>query len=255
MLVLDSLNCLDNLSASFHPTMNIETPLEVVTDELALLSTLVPVEGTAALDLGCGKGDFARILITRGRAKFVDALEVDVRQHRLNTEGPQLPGLTFGQGGAERIPMPDDSRDLVVMMKSLHHVPLALLDSVPSEIRRVLKPGGHFYVSEPVYAGEFNDIVKTFHDEGEVRAAAWAALQRAIAAGVFERVQERVFLAPLVFRDFDDFMERIVRATHSEHVMTDELVSTVRSRFESFMTPTGARFVRPMRLCLLRKPT
>lgn len=235
--------------------MNNEPSLDLVADELALLSSLSPVRGAAVLDIGCGKGDFARSMMSVGMAQSVDALEVDIIQHRLNTEGPQLPGLTFGLGGAEEIPIAGDSRDLVVMMKSLHHVPVSFLDRALSEIRRVLKRGGRLYVSEPVYAGDFNEIVKTFHDEGEVRAAAWAALQRAIATGMFERVEEREFLAPLCFRDFDDFMERIVRATHSEHIVTDELLSTVRSRFEAFMTPTGARFVRPMRLCLLRKST
>jgi ubiquinone/menaquinone biosynthesis C-methylase UbiE len=233
--------------------MALATPQEVVADEVELLRSLVPLEGASLVDLGCGNGDFARKLLAKGRAASVDALEVDRIQHARNAGGPQLPGLAFAPGGAEDIPLADASRDLVVMMKSLHHVPMPLLDRALGEIRRVLKPGGYLYVSEPVYAGDFNDIVKLFHDEGEVRAAAYAALRRAGAAGVMAPVLEKEFMAPLAFRDYDDFVERVVHATHSQHVLTGELAATVRARFEAYMTASGARFIRPMRVNLLRR--
>ncbi len=229
-------------------------PPELIADEIALLRMLVPLDGVAALDLGCGNGDFARRLIEQGGAASVDALEVDRIQHGRNAARPTVPGLTFHFAGAEAIPLPDGSRDLAVMMKSLHHVPMPHLDSALEEICRVLKPGGYLYVSEPVFAGDFNDIVRLFHDEGEVRAAAYAALQRAISGRVFEPVAEKEFVAPLAFRDYADFEERLVHATHSEHVLTEALAADVRARFETWMTPTGAKFIRPMRVNLLRRP-
>lgn len=226
---------------------------EVIADELALLQSLVPLAGAAVVDLGCGNGGFARRLIAQGHAASVDAFEVDRIQHAKNMAAPSASGVTFRIGGAEAIPLPDNGRDLVVMMKSLHHVPMDRLDQALREIRRILKPGGYLYVSEPVYAGEFNDIVKLFHDEGEVRAAAQAALKRAITANVLQSATEKEFLTPLAFQGYEDFVERIVRATHSEHVLTDSLAATVRSRFEAHMTPAGAKFIRPMRVSLLRK--
>ena len=49
--------------------------------------------------------------------------------------------------------------------------------SVPlGEIARVLKPGGVAYLSEPVYAVRFNDILKLFHDERVVREADFDAV-------------------------------------------------------------------------------
>jgi ubiquinone/menaquinone biosynthesis C-methylase UbiE len=233
--------------------MAIAASPEIIADELELLRGLVPLSGARVVDLGCGSGSFARSLLAKGGAATVDAFEVDRIQHARNAAAAPTPGLTFTPGGAEKIALPDASRDLVVMMKSLHHVPMDLLDQALREIRRILKPGGYLYVSEPVYAGQFNDIVKLFHDEGEVRAAAQAALKRAIAGNVLQSAAEREFLAPLSFRDYDDFVERIVRATHSEHVLTDDLAATVRARFEAYMTPAGAKFIRPMRVSLLRK--
>ena len=47
------------------------------------------------------------------------------------------------------------------------------------EVARVLRRGGHLYVSEPVFDGALNEVVRVFNDEGVVRAAAQAALDAA----------------------------------------------------------------------------
>ncbi len=227
--------------------------MEVIADEIEFLRTLVPLEGARVVDLGCGGGEFARKLLSQGRAASVDAFEVDEIQHAKNLQAPAVPGLRFRSGGAERIELDDASCELVVMMKSLHHVPGDLMDAAFAEIRRVLAPGGHLYVSEPVYAGPFNDIVKLFHDENAVRAAAYLALKRAEDSKVLALDSEHEFMAPLFFRDFADFERRVIDATHSGHVLPEALKQEVRARLDAHMTLEGARFVRPMRIDLMRK--
>jgi SAM-dependent methyltransferase len=44
---------------------------------------------------------------------------------------------------------PDDSVDLVYSGQSIEHVPLDVADTVLSEVRRVLKPGGHLGIDTP----------------------------------------------------------------------------------------------------------
>jgi predicted polyphosphate/ATP-dependent NAD kinase len=132
-------------------------------------------------------------------------------------------------------------------------VPGELMAQAFAEIRRVLVPGGYLYISEPVFAGTFNDIVKLFHDESVVRAAAHTALKQANDSKVLTMVSEHEFMAPLFFRDFADFERRIIQATHSEHVLSDTLKSQVRVKMDTHMTPKGAHFVRPMRIDLMRK--
>jgi ubiquinone/menaquinone biosynthesis C-methylase UbiE len=227
--------------------------MELVADEVAFLASLVPLEGTHVAELGCGKADFARALIARAGVAKVEAFEVDRIQHAKNLASAADARLTFHLGGAEDIALEDGSMDGVVMMKSLHHVPMEHLDRALAGIRRVLKPGGWLYVSEPVYAGEFNEIVKLFHDEGEVRAAAQAALRRAAQSKVLEPALEKEFMAPLAFRDFDDFDAKVIGATHSQHVLATESRAEVRRRFEAYMTADGAKFTRPMRVHLLRR--
>lgn len=226
---------------------------EPITDEIDFLRRVVPLGGVRVIDLGCGNADLSRRLLERGLVRSVTALEVDRRQHAANLASNPPAGLTFLAGGAEAIPLADAQFDLALMLKSLHHVPLDRLDAALREIRRVLVPGGHLYVSEPVYAGEFNELTRLFHDEGVARAAAYRALQHAEAAGVLEHVGEHVFDTALAFRDYDDFVDRMVRVTHSEIELPEAVAEQVRARFERHLTPNGARFVRQMRINVLRK--
>jgi ubiquinone/menaquinone biosynthesis C-methylase UbiE len=234
--------------------VNESTDSALVTDEVEFMRRVVPLQGARVIELGCGKAELSRRLVERGIVESVTALEVDSRQHALNLSSAPPSGLTFLLGGAEAIPLPDAQFDVALMLKSLHHVPRQSLGAALSEIRRVLAPGGYLYVSEPVYAGEFNEVTRLFHDEGVVRAAAYLALLDADADGVLKHVGEYYFDTALAFRDYADFVDRIVRVTHSDIRLPDDIAEEVRSRFERSMTPTGARFVRQMRVNVMRKP-
>ena len=77
---------------------------------------------------------------------------------------------------------------------------------------------------------------------------------RAASAGVLQWQEERVFSTALAFRDFDDFVEKMVKVTHSDLQLGEGVINEVRQCFERRMTPRGARFVRDMRVNLLRRP-
>lgn len=223
----------------------------LVTDEAAFMAQHLPLAGARVVELGCGKGELARALLAGHGVAEVTGFEVDARQHAANLASAVTPGLHFAAGGAEAIPLPDACCQGVLMLKSLHHVPMPLMDQALGEIARVLVPGGWLYVSEPVYAGEFNEVVKLFHDEGEVRAVAYAALRRAAGRGVLAWHEEIVFDTPLHFKDYDDFDRRIVQATHAQHRLSPQLERRVRDAFGRHMGADGARFVRQMRINIL----
>lgn len=225
-----------------------------VTDEAAFMAQHLPLQGKRIVELGCGRAEFARRLLAHHGVAEVTGFEVDERQHAFNVAAAPIRGLWFAAGGAESIPLPDAWCDGVMMLKSLHHVPVPLMDQAMREIARVLVPGGWVYVSEPVYAGEFNELVKRFHDEGEVRAAAYAALQRAAERGVLSWDKEVVFDTSLHFRDYEDFDRRIVQATHADHALSQELAREVREHFERHMGKGGARFMRQMRINFMSRP-
>ena len=228
------------------------TAFPVLEDELDVLAALVPLAAQEVIELGCGAAQLSRALLQRHPDSRVTGLEVDLRQHAKNIAAPQQ-GLRFVVGGAEAIPFPDASFDLALMLKSLHHVPLNLLAQALDEAARVLRPGGHLYVSEPVYDGAFNEVIRLFNDEGVVRAAAQAALDTALRSGPWEQVAERRFEMPVRFSDFADFEQRMMRPTFADHSINEAKLAAVRVAFEPQCGPDGARFLRPMHVRLLRR--
>ena len=234
------------------PEMLIADPaVALVSKEVDILDELLPLTGASILELGCGKAEMTRLVAEQ--AGSVLALEVDEIQLVKNRATTDLPNVEFERGGAEQIPVPDAGFDIVLMFKSLHHVPTALMDRVFPEIHRVLKPGGLAYISEPVYAGEFNEILRLFHDEREVREAAFATVSQAARSGQFELLVQKFFLSPMHFDDFGQFEEKILKVTHTDHRLSREVYEQVRSRFGKHMTAGGADFQMPIRVDLLRK--
>ena len=232
-------------------TPAIET-LPLIDDELDFLADLVPLAGREIIEIGCGAAGLARSLLSRYPDSRVSGLEVDARQHARNLAAPQA-GITFIAAGGEGIPFPAASFDLALMLKSLHHVPLPLMAQALGEVARVLRPAGYLYVSEPVYAGPFNEVVRLFNDEGVVRAAAQAALDQALQSGAWDQVTDLRFDTPMLFRDFADFERRIMRATFAEHRIDDAMLAAVRAAFDAHCGADGARFVRAMHVRLLRR--
>ena len=222
--------------------------------ERDVYTELLPLANARVAELGCGRAELTRAIAEAFPTAQIIALEVDAIQHARNLAIADLPNVRFVAGGAEALPFDDDSLDLVLMFKSLHHVPSHLLDTALAEVRRVLKPGGLAYISEPVFAGEYNEIMRIFHDEERVRAAAFSAIVRSVGSGALELVAERFFSTPLRFDDFAHFEDRVLGVTHTQHRLSESQLSAVRERFMRHVTPQGAQFLQPMRVDLLRKP-
>jgi len=225
----------------------------VVDDEFPLLQLLAPSRGADILDVGCGAGAFTGRMAVEGGARRVAGIEVDDIQLGKNLAKTWPAGVEFHRTGAQALPFADASFDGATLFKSLHHIPTDLMGDAFREIHRVLRPGGWLYVSEPVYEGPYNEVMRLFHDEGAVRAAAIRATEAAQAAGLF-RLQRRVrFMSGITYRDFDDYRKRSMTKTHS-HISSDAaLVETVRRAYEAHQTATGAHFSRPIRVELLVK--
>ena len=226
--------------------------LPLIDNELDLLGGLVPLDGRDIIELGCGNAALARQLLLRYPTSTVTGLEVDARQHAKNLASPQT-GLHFMASGAQHIALADASFDLALMLKSLHHVPLPLQAQALAEIYRVLRPGGLLYVSEPVYAGPYNALMRLFNDEGTVRAAAQAALDTALRSGHWAQVAERHFQMPVRFADFDDFERRMMRPTFVDHHIDAVKLAEVRAAFVPHCGADGAHFQRLMHVRLLRR--
>ncbi len=227
--------------------------IDVNCPEPEIYNRLLSLDGKQILELGCGSAEITRNIATSGVDRKIIALEVDEIAHEKNLQIADLPNVTFGLSGAQDIPLEDESIDVVFMFKSLHHVPVELMEPSMHEIRRVLKPGGLLYISEPIFAGEFNEILRLFHDEQKVREAAFNTIQKAVDQGLFSLVEETFFNSPMRFENFAEFENNTIKATHSDHSLDEELYQLVKQRFEQHIGDDGAHFLMPIRVDLLQK--
>ena len=101
----------------------------------AAVDVLVPDRVTALLDLGAGTGKLTELVHARAEHVFA----VDPSERMLAVLHGKLPDVTVLTGTAERLPLPDQSVDAVVVAQAFHWFDR---DAATAEIARVLRPGG-----------------------------------------------------------------------------------------------------------------
>lgn len=105
---------------------------------LGIVANLQPLAGRRVLDLGCGKGRFARALGERG-----------AQVTGLDLSAAMLGGaidLDRVRASARRLPFGPASFDRVVAVEVFEHLAPRAVDQVCDEVRRVLRPGGTFVI-------------------------------------------------------------------------------------------------------------
>ncbi|MDT8283563.1 MAG: class I SAM-dependent methyltransferase [Gammaproteobacteria bacterium] len=220
--------------------------------EFEIYNRLLSLDNKHIIELGCGDAEITRNIASTGSGRTITAMEVDEIAHAKNLLITDLPNVTFELASAHEIPLDDSSADVVFMFKSLHHVPVELMETSMREIKRVLKPGGLTYISEPVFAGAFNEILRLFHDEKKVREAAFETIKKAVDEGLFKLREEIFFNSPMRFDNFDEFENKTINATHSYHSLDETLYQQVKQRFEQHLGDDGAHFLMPVRVDLLQ---
>ncbi len=116
-------------------------PIEVTCPEAEVYNRLLSLDNKHILELGCGTAQKTRDIATSGVNRRITALEVDVIAHQKNLQIDDLPNVKFGLAGAQEIPLDDESVDIVMMFKSLHHVPVELMEVSLREIQAGVETG------------------------------------------------------------------------------------------------------------------
>lgn len=229
-----------------------ESPLKTC-QEFEIFESILSLDNQNILELGCGDASLTRLIATGGKNRQINAMEVDTIQHEKNLLIDDLPMVIFTLAGSESIPSPDSHFDTVFMFKSLHHVPIDKMEQALSEIKRVLKPGGQAYISEPIFSGDFNEVLQLFHNEEFVRKTAFNALDKAVTEQQFLLEDELFFNTPATFENFDQFAKKVIGATHSQHNLSDELMLKVEQKFMEHFNRNQGDFLIPIRVDLLKK--
>ena len=210
------------------------------------------VEGRDVLDVGCGAGWLVRRMAAAGaRAVGVDPLAAALERARAErSQGT----LSYRLAGAQELPFEDASFDVVVFFNSLHHVPVAELDDAVREACRVLRPGGLLVVQEPLARGEFFELMRSVHDETDVRERAQEALDRCVRAGALTQTAQREADIATRLADFAALARKMVGVDPDRGPAIEAHEEHLRSAFEhaGHAVATGREFAQPVRMRAFR---
>jgi ubiquinone/menaquinone biosynthesis C-methylase UbiE len=136
-------------------------------------------EGDTVVDLGSGAGNdafVARALVgEHGKVIGIDMTPAMIDKARDNADALGFNNVEFRLGEIEHIPITANRADVVVSNCVLNLVPDKR--SAFAEMFRILKPGGHFSVSDVVLRGELPEALK--HDAEMYAGCVSGAIQQA----------------------------------------------------------------------------
>lgn len=119
--------------------------------------------GDTVVDLGSGAGNDCFVARSQtgetGKVIGIDFTEAMVSKARINAEKLGFNNVEFRQGDIEKMPVTSNIADVVVSNCVLNLVPNK--QAVFAEIFRVLKPGGHFSISDIVLTGALPEKIKS----------------------------------------------------------------------------------------------
>jgi arsenite methyltransferase len=143
-------------------------------------------KGDVVIDLGSGAGNDAFIARHEtgetGKVIGIDFTPAMIERARQNAESRGFNNVEFRQGDIEKMPVSANRADVIVSNCVLNLVPNK--DGVLKEIYRVLKPGGHFSISDIVLEGE---LPKEIQEAAEMYAGCVAgAIQKQVYLELIE---------------------------------------------------------------------
>jgi len=100
------------------------------------------------LDIGCGYGWFELSVLKRGCNKIIgtEISEEDLKTAKDNIDNEKI---EFLEGSATELPFANKSFDTVVSWEVIEHIPKNTENKMFSEVNRILKNDGVFYLSTP----------------------------------------------------------------------------------------------------------
>lgn len=120
-------------------------------------------KGDTVIDLGSGAGNDCFVARAEagetGKVIGIDFTEAMIDKARNNAEKLGFNNVEFRQGDIEKMPVTANVADVIVSNCVLNLVPNK--QAVFAEMFRVLKPGGHFSISDIVLIGELPDKIKS----------------------------------------------------------------------------------------------
>jgi SAM-dependent methyltransferase len=191
-------------------------------------------EGDRVLDLGSGAGNdcfVARTLVgDSGWVTGLDFTDAMVEKAQKNLEKTGFKNIDFVYGDIENIPLDDNSYDVAISNCVLNLVPDK--EKAFSELYRVLKPGGHFSISDVVLEGK---LPKKLEEVAELYAGC--------VSGAIQKDSYLEIIRKQDFKDVEIKTQKVIDIPNSillNYISLEELKAIKKSKVGIFSITVNA---------------
>ena len=139
-----------------------------------LLDAVTIQQGDHVLDIACGNG---KLLNMFAKQHQIHGYGVDIADQMIEQAKQFNPAMQFFVGNCEKIPLPDQSIDVLTVCAAYHHFPHVA--RFAREAFRLMKTGGSIYIAEVYYPEAIRLICNPFMpllNKGDVKIYSPAAI-------------------------------------------------------------------------------
>jgi ubiquinone/menaquinone biosynthesis C-methylase UbiE len=131
------------------------------------LTDRIDLKGKSLVEIGCGRGGGLSHTARNSGASSLIGIDIEKTAVKFASKEYSEANLSFLEGNAENVPLPDDSCDVVLNVESSHRY--LSFGKFISEVARILKPGGTFLFTDFRYPGEWAEFRELVSSAGLVK--------------------------------------------------------------------------------------
>jgi ubiquinone/menaquinone biosynthesis C-methylase UbiE len=129
-----------------------------------MLVSSIDLQGKSLLEIGCGRGGGLSWVAKHFPLKSILGVDLNERASKFSQKYYKIDGLSFMQGDAQKLNIKNDSFDTVLNVESSHRYPD--MKAFLGEVKRILRPGGHFLFTDFRYDYEMEELNKQVEEMG-----------------------------------------------------------------------------------------
>jgi len=124
----------------------------------------INLQGKDIAEIGCGQGAGAMFLLQHSQPRSYIGLDLSEKAIAFCQRHHQAANVQWIQGSADKLPIPDESVDVVINIESSHVYPS--MQGFLSEVRRILRPNGYMAFADLRRASQVDALDIGFNSAG-----------------------------------------------------------------------------------------
>ena len=124
----------------------------------------IDLQGKDLAEIGCGQGAGGLFLVEYFKPRSYIGIDLSEKAIAFCQRHSQLPNIQWMQGSSDKLPIPDESIDVVINIESSHIYPS--MTGFVSEVQRILRPNGYMAFADLRHYLQVEALDKCFNTSG-----------------------------------------------------------------------------------------